>query len=218
AVQALRATYPIVARLAAIDRRHDAETLTRVAFRRFASVYQLLPASSGDLDLYQRGSWPRRGGRPDPKLLRAARDFRAHLAAPDPRFCSIVGTGQRTVVGVTRFGEQFRYQVTSAGDGTVPTGCATLPGMRSYCVRCEHSELPRHEGVAAAVIDLLRHGHTRRLREGASARPGRSCYVTDAQLRRELGRPIDWYRLGIGQHRRYLNRLNEPPACYRARD
>ncbi|HEY3729635.1 MAG TPA: hypothetical protein VGL28_00090 [Steroidobacteraceae bacterium] len=217
AVQALRATYPIVARLAAIDQRHDAETLTRVAFRRFASVYQLLPARSGELDLYHPRAWPRRGGRPDAKLLHTARGFREKLASPDPRFCSIIGTGQRTVTGVARFGEQFRYQVTSAGDGTVPTACATLPGMRSYGVRCEHSELPRSELVAAALIDLLRHGHTRRLREGTSERPGRSSYVTDAGLRRELNRPVDWYRLGSAQHRRYLNRLNEPPASYRAR-
>jgi pimeloyl-ACP methyl ester carboxylesterase len=218
AVQALRATYPIVARLAAIDRWHDAETLTRVAFRRFASVYQLLPERSGELELYDRRAWPRRGGRPDANLLRAARGFRAQLARPDARFCSIIGTGQRTVTGVARLGDQFRYQVTSAGDGTVAAACATLPGMRSYRVRCEHSELPRNELVAAALIDLLRHGHTRRLREGMSARPGRSSYVTDAALRRELGRPVDWYRLGIGQHRRYLNRLNEPPASYRPRE
>ncbi|HEY1725294.1 MAG TPA: hypothetical protein VGF89_07720 [Steroidobacteraceae bacterium] len=218
AVQALRASYPIVARLAAIDRRHDAQTLTRVAFRRFASVYQLLPERSGELDLYQSSSWPRGGGRPDMALLRAARGFRAQLAPPDPRFCSIVGTGQRTVTGVARVGEQFRYRVTSAGDGTVATDCATLPGMRSYSLRCEHSELPRSEAVAAALIDLLRHGRTRRLRAGAIVRPGRSSYVTDSALRRELGRPVDWQRLGIGKRRRYLNRLNEPPASYRARD
>jgi pimeloyl-ACP methyl ester carboxylesterase len=216
AVQALRSTYPIVGRLAAIDRVHDAETLTRLAFRGFMSLYQLLPAASATLDLYDPGIWPRAGARPDPALLRAARAFGGQLAAPDRRFFSIVGTGQRTVTGIERRGQQFRYQVSSAGDGTVASCCATLPGVRSYSLRCEHSELPRSESVAAALIDLLHRGRTRRLREGVIARPGRSSYVTDAALRRELGRKLDWYSLGIGERRQYLNRLNEPPRSYRA--
>jgi pimeloyl-ACP methyl ester carboxylesterase len=217
AVQALRSTYPIVGRLAAIDRVHDAETLTRLAFRGFMSLYQLLPAASATLDLYDPGIWPSAGARPDPALLRAARAFGGQLAAPDQRFFSIVGTGQRTVTGIERRGAQFRYQLSSAGDGTVATCCATLPGVRSYSLRCEHSELPRSENVAAALIDLLHRGRTRRLREGVIARPGRSSYVTDAALRRELGRKLDWYSLGIGERRQYLNRLNEPPAAYRPR-
>jgi pimeloyl-ACP methyl ester carboxylesterase len=217
AVQALRSTYPIVGRLAAIDRVHDAQTLTRLAFRGFMSLYQLLPAPSATLDLYDPGTWPRTGARPDPALLRAARGFAGQLAAPDQRFLSIVGTGQRTVTGIERRGQQFRYQLSSAGDGTVACCCATLPGVRNYSLRCEHSELPRSEDVAAALVDLLHRGRTRRLREGVIARPGRSSYVTDAGLRRELGRKFDWYGLSIGLRRQYLNRLNDPPRCYRLR-
>jgi pimeloyl-ACP methyl ester carboxylesterase len=215
AVQALRATYPIVGRLAAMDRLHDAETLTRRAFRGFMSLYQLLPAQATTLDLFDPDSWPRTGARPDPKLLRAARGFSQRLAASDQRFFSIVGTGQRTVTGIERRGPQFRYRVSSAGDGTVASSCATLPGVRSYSLRCEHSELPRNESVAAALTDLLRRGRTQRLREGVIARHGRSTYVTDALLRRELGRKLDWYQLSIAERRRYLDRLNEPPAAYR---
>ncbi|HEY4972570.1 MAG TPA: hypothetical protein VII41_03115, partial [Steroidobacteraceae bacterium] len=217
AVQALRATYPIVGRLAAIDRVHDAETLTRLAFRGFTSLYQLLPAANSALDLFDPGAWPMSGARPDSKLLRAARDFRGQLAAPDARFCSIVGTGQRTVTGIERRGAQFRYQISSAGDGTVAGACATLPGVRNYSLRCEHSELPRSELVAAALVDLLRRGTTRRLRDGVIARHGASSYATDAALRRELGRKIDWYGLNIGERRQYLNRLNDAPAAYRLR-
>jgi len=215
AVQALRATYPIVGRLAAIDRVHDAESLTRLAFRGFMSLYQLLPAAHPTLDLFDPDCWPASGARPDPRLLRAARGFAGRLAAPDARFVSIVGTGQRTVTGIERRGAQFRYQVSSAGDGTVASSCATLPGVRSYCLRCEHSELPRSEAVAAALIDLLQRGGTRRLRAGVIARHGRSNYVTDGALRRELGRKIDWHRLSSGERRQYLNRLNEPPKAYR---
>jgi len=217
AVQALRATYPVVGRIAAIDRVHDAETLTRLAFRGFMSLYQLLPAASATLDLFDRASWPANGAQPDPALLRAARRFAGQLAGSDARFVSIVGTGQRTVTGIERRGAQFRYQVSSAGDGTVACARATLPGVRSYSLRCEHSELPRSEHVAAALIDLLQGGRTRRLTEGVIARPGRSSYVTDAALRRELGRKIDWYSLSIGERRQYLNRLNDPPRSYRLR-
>jgi pimeloyl-ACP methyl ester carboxylesterase len=215
AVQALRATYPIIGRLAAMDRVHDAETLTRRAFRGFMSLYQLLPTDASTLDLFDPDCWPRTGARPDPRLLRTARGFSERLAAADQRFISIVGTGQRTVTGVARRGPQFRYQVSSAGDGTVAGRCATLPGVKSYSLRCEHSELPRNESVAAALTDLLRKGRTQRLREGVIARHGRSTYVTDAVLRRELGRKLDWYQLSIGERRRYLDRLNEPPAAYR---
>jgi pimeloyl-ACP methyl ester carboxylesterase len=214
AVQALRATYPIVGRLAAMDRVHDAETLTRLAFRGFMSLYQLLPAGSAALDLFDPDCWPRTGARPDPALLRAARGFGNQLARSDQRFFSIVGTGQRTVTGIERRGQQFRYQVSSAGDGTVASACATLPGVCNYSLRCEHSELPRSESVAAALIDLLQRGRTRHLREGVIARHGRTTYVTDAGLRRELGRKLDWYSLSIGERRRYLNRLSEPPAAY----
>ncbi len=215
AVQALRATYPIVGRLAAMDRVHDADTLTRRAFRGFMSLYQLLPAHGTALDLFDPDCWPHTGARPALRLLRAARDFSQHLAAPDQRFYSIVGTGQRTVTGVERRGAQFRYQVSSAGDGTVASCCATLPGVKSYSLRCEHSELPRSESVAAALTDLLRRGRTGHLREGVSARHGRSIHVTDAELRRELGRKLDWHQLSIGERRRYLDHLNDPPAAYR---
>src|SRR5579863_9848088 len=88
AVQALRATYPIVGRLAAMDQVHDAEALTRRAFRGFTSLYQLLPAHGTTLDLFDPDCWPRTGARPDVRLLRAARDFSQHLAAPDQRFYS----------------------------------------------------------------------------------------------------------------------------------
>ena len=215
AVQALRATYPIVGRLAAIDRRHDAQALTRLAFRGFLSLYQLLPAPDAALDLFDADSWPASGARPDARLLRAARGFAGQLATADQRFVSIVGTGQRTVTGIERRGAQFRYRLSSAGDGTVASACATLAGARSYCLRCEHGELPRSEQVAAALVDLLRRGSTRRLRAGVTGRHGRSSYVTDTALSRELERKIDWYGLSIGERRQYLNRLNDPPRCYR---
>jgi len=216
AVQTLRATYPVVCRLAAMDREHDAQLLTMNVFRYFSSLYQMLPAHGAGLDLFDASQWPLAGATPDPDLLHSARSFCSQLAPGDDRFCSIIGTGQRTVTGVERHEDQFRYQITSAGDGTVASARATLPGATVYSLRCEHSELPRSPTVAAALVDLLRSGRTRRLTAGAIERTGYVVYLTDAVLRNELDRKLDWHALSVGERRRYLDYLNAPPAGYRS--
>ena len=214
AVQALRATSPVVLRLAALDRWHDAAALTASVFRGFISLYQMLPAASATLDLFEHAAWPAHEPRPDPALLAAARGFGAALAPADARFISIIGTGQRTVTDIEQRDGQFRYEVSAAGDGTVAAACATLPGARDYSLRCEHSELPRSERVAAALVELALHGRTRTLREGVRARKGHCAYVTDAMLTRAFARKLDWQRLSVASRRRYLNRLNAPPTLY----
>ncbi len=215
AAQVLRATYPVLLRLAAIDRLHRPETLS-ATFRGFGSLYQMLPSAQlGSLDLFERSSWPRRGPAPDPAQLATARRFLSALPAADERFVAIVGTGQRTVTGIERQGDQFRYEVSAAGDGTVPTAAAALAGAAQYCLRCEHSELPREVRVATAVSELLEYGRTSVLQAGVHARKGSCAYVTDAELRRTLGPKIDWHTLGPASRRRYLNALNAPPTSYR---
>lgn len=217
AAQVLRATYPVLLRLAAMDRARGPEALSAI-FRRFESLYQMLPAAaSGALDLFARSSWPRPGPGPNLRLLASAHRFRCELPPADERFVAIVGTGQRTVTGIERRGAQFRYEVSAAGDGTVAAAAATLAGAAHYCLRCEHSELPRAARVAAAIVELLERGSTKALQPGVHARKGRCAYVTDAVLRRTLGRKIDWHALGPATRRRYLNALNAPPAAYRAR-
>lgn len=217
AVQALRATYPVVLRLAALDRWHDAATLTTTVFRSFVSLYQMLPPASAALDLFDHAAWPARAAQPDPALLAAARGFSATLAPADARFVSIVGTGQRTVTGIESCDGQFRYEVSAAGDGTVAAERARLSGAHDYSLQCEHSELPRSETVAAALIELALQGRTRALRAGVHARKGRSVYVTDAMLERAFTRKLDWQHLSAASRRRYLNRLNAPPPLYRPR-
>jgi pimeloyl-ACP methyl ester carboxylesterase len=223
AVQALRATYPLLLRLAAMDREHDAPALTRGVFRSFASLYQMLPEGCDGLDLFAPAHWPgaRRAAHasaaPDARLLEAAREFRRTLVPPDERQVCIVGTGQRTVTGLMRIGAQFRYEVSSAGDGTVAAASATLPGAQSYSLRCEHSELPRSERVAAAIVELARRGDTAQLPAGVRARKGRCVYVTDTMLRNAFAAKLDWHHLTAAARRRYMNRLNAPPALYHAR-
>jgi pimeloyl-ACP methyl ester carboxylesterase len=217
AIQALRAVYPVVCRLAAIDRHHDALTLTMDVFRYFLSLYQMLPTRSAGLDVFDPAWWPRSGAVPEAALLHGACNFSSQLAPADERFCSIVGTGQRTVTGIQRQGEQFLYEITSAGDGTVATSRATLPGASVYSLRCEHSELPRSPSVAAALVDLLRGGDTGRLTAGVTEKPGSPIHLTDAAITRELQEKLDWHKLSVGQRRAYLDYLSAAPAGYRSR-
>jgi pimeloyl-ACP methyl ester carboxylesterase len=214
AVQAVRATYPVVFRLAAVDTLHGAAELSRNVFGTFPSIYQLLPGDTGDLDLFDPAEWPRRGAQPHAAPLAAARIFSSQLAPADARFVSIIGAGQRTATGIERRGGQFHYDISAAGDGTVGVLRATLPGARNYYLRCEHSELPRNQLVAGAVIDLLRTGRTRRLPQRMIVARARHTQVSDADLRRAFKRKVDWHRLSTAERRRYFTRLNAPPPIY----
>src|SRR6185437_5531513 len=195
AVQALRATYPVVLRLAALDPLHDADTLSRRVFHSFVSLYQMLPRAVDGLDLTRVRNWPSTGLRPVQGLLTAAARLEASLPPADARFVSIIGTGRRTVTGLAVQRGQFRYEVSDAGDGTVPAAWATLPGARNYSLPCEHSELPRSPRVAAALIELLQGRQAEHLNAGNRARAGRRVHVSDAMLRRALASKLDWQHL-----------------------
>lgn len=218
AAQALRATYPVVCRLAALDPNHSAAELTAAVFRHFPSLYQLLPQPGvhGGIDIFDPAQWPRTGPGPDTALLAAARAFGQELAPADARHSAIIGTGQRTATALRHWRGQFAYEITAGGDGTVAAASARLAGSRNYYLRCEHSELPRHPQVAAAVIELLRRGHTHRLATQWRARTQQGICVSDAALRGSLAGKIDWNALGMQARRQYFDRLNQPPPAYRA--
>ena len=219
AVQALRGTYPVVRRLAALDRLHDAETLAAEVFGSFPSLYQMLPPRAADAgtDLHAAADWPATGPRPDPQLLREARGFFAGLPPIDARHCAIVGTAQRTVTGIDVSADDFRYQISAAGDGTVPLASALLPGVDNYRLRCEHSALPRSVTVARALRELLSGGHTQLLgRAAAAVAAPRSHTVSDQQLRGNWNDKIDWQRYTPAERRDYLDSLNQPPPQYAA--
>jgi pimeloyl-ACP methyl ester carboxylesterase len=219
AVQAIRGTYPVVRRLAALDRTCDAESLATRVFSTFPSIYQLLPAGSlsGGADLFAIGHWPRSGPQPDPELLREAGAFVGALPANDGRCIAISGTHQRTVVSLKLAGDDFHYDIGDAGDGTVPLESAQLDGGDNYYVRCEHSQLPRSVSVARALVELLRHGRTTRLSARRGPPLGRRVTVSDRELRDTWNDKVDWAKLGAAAHRDYLNRLNQPPPQYAAR-
>lgn len=214
AVQALRGTYAVVRKIARLDLRHSAETLAQEVFSTFPSLYQLLPAPerSGGLDLSGPDAWPESGPRPRPELLHAARGLGRELPPPDARLACIVGVNQETVTAVAREADDFRYTITRAGDGTVPIASAVLAGTRTYFTAVAHSELARDPLVAAAVVDLLRHGTTRRLPlEWPRGAPGEAT-ISDAELRATHLGKVDLARLAPAERRAFLQNLNEPPT------
>ena len=222
ALQALRGSYPVVRRLAALDRLHDAEWLAHEVFARFDSLYQLLPArplAAGTADgrtLHDRGCWPATGPQPDATRLSAARDYLASLPPHDARCLAIAGVGQRTVVGVEAGGDGFGYLVNSAGDGTVPLASATQPGLATWYLRCEHSALPRDPRVGRALLELLATGATTRLVATPPRHAQRPLRVGEAALRGNWNEKVDWAMLAPEARRRYLEQLNLSPPQYAA--
>lgn len=184
--QALRATYPVVRKVAALDQRHSAEELAERVFSTFPGLYQMMPAAEkfSAVDLYAPATWPPNPPRPRPALLTAAKSAYQGLASADERFFLIAGVNQETVTGLRREGDGFVYEVSLDGDGTVPLEFAELPGAKTYYIEEEHGSLPNNRIVAQAVIDLLETGSTAVLpdrRTRAARGPLRE--VRDQQLR-----------------------------------
>ena len=213
AIQALRGTYAVVRKLARLAGDATAESLSGEVFNTFPSLYHMLPAScaSDGTDLFDAKAWPTSGPRPDPALLEHARTVQGRLAQPDSRFTCIVGIGQETVTSVRRRNDDFVYTITRHGDGTVPAISAALPGAPTHCAPVAHSDLTRDPVVAAAVIDLLTEGSTRRLPKKWAATSRAQAQITDKQLRRTHTDKVDWAALEPEERRLFLQELNEPP-------
>ena len=214
-LQALRGTYPSVRRLAALDVLHTAEQLSHEVFNTLPSLYEMLPRAGtlSAIDLFATENWPTSGPQPQQGLLHAARRFQAQLATGDERYTSIIGTGNRTVTGLARVGDDFEYLVTSNGDGTVPLASAMLDAADNRYLRCEHSALPRDAKVATAVIALLGTGSCE-LATTAAHTPSHTVRVSDSELRETYASKIDWRTLSPEERRRYFNQLNLAPPQY----
>jgi pimeloyl-ACP methyl ester carboxylesterase len=216
AVQALRGSYPVVRRLAALDRLHDAEWLAHEVFASFNSLYQMLPtaAATQAQALHEGTLWPVSGPQPDAGRLAAARGYLESLPPPDARCCAIAGAGQRTVVGIDAGRDEFIYLVNSAGDGTVPLASATLPGLPTWYLRCEHSALPRDPRVGRALLELLATGNTARLARTPPRHATRLLRVGDRALARNWNDKLDWAAMAPDDRRLYLEQLNLSPPQY----
>ena len=206
-VQALRAVYPTVRKLAALDPQHSAEQLARHVFRTLPGIYQLLPSpeQTRDLDFFDLESWPADLLGPDATMLADARAVRERLGAARDGCHHIVGVDQETVTRATRVRSGFVYQVTRDGDGTVPRVLAEWPGAQAWYVNESHGNLPNSERVGTAIVDLIERGTTRKLaRDWQPANHAIVRSMSDMQLRRELRGKLRADRLSIDERRRIL--------------
>ena len=164
-VQAIRAVYSVVKQVAALDIHHDAEELSSKVFTTFPGLYQMLPTPDqfGSVDLYDAANWPQHGPQPKQPLLKKVRAIQDSLASADDRFFLIAGVDQETTVGLKLQDDEFVYDYSIEGDGTVPLASAELHGAKTYYVAESHGSLPNNRVVAKAVSDLLANGATSEL-------------------------------------------------------
>ncbi len=205
-VQALRAVYPTVRKIAALDSHHSAEELARSVFHTLPGLYQMLPAP-----FFDAGAWPNDGLAPDPKLLAQARKLRERQPKADERCFLIAGANQETIVAATNSGSQFEYTLRREGDGTVPLALAQWPGARTWYIAETHGELTNNNAVLAAIDDLLKVGHTRRLADHPPpANPASVRQVDDAMLRIDAAHKVRWESLSLDSRRRILEPVISP--------
>jgi pimeloyl-ACP methyl ester carboxylesterase len=212
-VQALRATYPTVRKIAAIDTRHTAEDLARKVFRTLPGLYQMLPAADRHpaLDLFDVKSWPHDTLLPDAALLEQAREIQASLAVADDRCHLIAGVNRETVTAAERRGQSFEYVITREGDGTVPLALARWDNASTWYIDESHGGLTNNGTVATAAIDLLRTGQTTRLPD--TWKPARRRIVRrirDTELRRVATHKVRWSELSLEARRRLLEPVLSP--------
>lgn len=212
-VQALRATYPTVRKIAALDARHTAEDLARKVFRTLPGLYQMLPSPQryATLDFFELESWPHDTLLPDGALLMQAKVVQAGLAEADERCHLIAGVNQETVTAATRRGQGFEYVVTRDGDGTVPLALARWEGATTWFIDESHGGLTNNGTVATATIDLLRTGRTSRLTD--TWKPARRRVVRrirDAELRRIANGKLRWEDLSLEARRKLLEPVLSP--------
>jgi hypothetical protein len=215
-VQALRAAYPSMLKLAALDERHSADELARDVFSTLPGLYQLLPdrERSDELDLSQLANWPCDALRPDAASLQLAKKLRAKLSAARRNCHHIVGVDQHTVTGVTREQTNGRdelvYTYTSDGDGTVPRELAVWPDARTWYVAERHGWLLNNEHVCKAIVDLLKRGETRHLRKTYRSSSTTIQHRSDTELRAQLQGKVKLDRLPIEERRAILEPVISP--------
>ncbi|MCG8583395.1 MAG: hypothetical protein MI757_01620, partial [Pirellulales bacterium] len=164
-VQALRATYSTIRKVAALDLSHTAEELATEVFSGFAGLYQMLPSREkfSGVDLFDPATWPDDGPQPRPSILRSAPKIHEKLLGGSDQMTLIAGVGQETTTDMRVVSGQFEYESSFEGDGTVPLEFAILPNVVTHYIEEAHGSLPNNKEVIRSVIDLLETGTTDRL-------------------------------------------------------
>lgn len=210
-VQAMRAVYPTVRKIAALDKLHSAEELARRVFLSLPGLYQLLPdAAHGDaIDLFDADCWPS-DLQPNPQLLTHARKVRARLPDADKLCFVVAGTQTETTVAAQLSDDAFTYEIRPLGDGTVPLSRALWPDARTWYATENHGALSSSTSVLAAVIDVLHEGDTDKLLATAPPAPDAVRYKSDRELRAHAVNKVEWDGLSLNSRQRILEPILTP--------
>ena len=205
-VQALRACYPTVRKLGAVDQFHNAEQLTQRVFRSFYSLHEMLPRASHTpgLNLFDVNQWPQDELTPRVNRLQDARRLQRHLMIADRRCHDIVGVGQQTATGMTVRNNELVYDITNDGDGTVPASLAQWEGATHWYATETHGQLPRNSLVCNAVIDILRNETTSRLPSQWNRNESLPMQRSEHELRELLNGKVRWDQLSLNERRDLL--------------
>lgn len=212
-LQALRAVYPTVRKIASLDRTHTAEALARSVFLTLPGLYQMLPttAAGASIDLFNAGHWPDDAMKPDEKLLDRARRLRARMPAADERCRTFIGVNQETILAASLHNGAFEYEIRRGGDGTVPAARAEWSGARAWYVEENHGALTQNNAVLAAIADILHEDATDRLPTQPPPAPNEVVRrVTDAELRAHAVGKVRWESLSLESRRRLLDPVISP--------
>jgi len=210
-VQAFRAVYPSMLKLAALDPQHSPDQLARDVFRTLPGLYELLPTgAAGELDLSLSDSWPDSAARPDASLLKSATQMRLALSKSRSNCHHIVGVEQDTVVSVAHKGAELVYSYSRDGDGTVPRLLSEWSGARTWYAEERHGGLPTNEDICKAIVDLLKRGDTRRLRKTYRLRDETIRSLSDTQLREQVRGKVKLETLPIEERRSILEPMISP--------
>jgi pimeloyl-ACP methyl ester carboxylesterase len=185
AVEAFRGTHSVVRKIDFLDPTRSAETLAREVFGGFPGLLEMIPAPAlFGLNLFDEAAWPRSGARPKQVALTKARRVRDGLQSDFPDLHLIVGVGRETIVGARIEEDEFVYESSQDGDGTVPVAAARLSSARSiHYVEEDHGALANNRAVAEAVASLLATGSTTVLPSDRERRPRAPRLVPERELR-----------------------------------
>jgi pimeloyl-ACP methyl ester carboxylesterase len=203
-VQAFRAVYPTVRKLATLDRKHSAEDLARCVFSTLPGLYQLLPHCPDEsFNYFDINAWPNDSLAPKIEHLQEAQKSRQAFANADERCYLIAGVGQPTVTRIVKRAE-LEYVFANDGDGTVPLTLALWPGAHTRFVHEAHGALTKNNAVCNAIVDLLTRGHTDGLLGSWSPSDTVIKQVNESDLRSELLGKVRWNDLPPEERRKIL--------------
>ena len=205
-VQTLRACYPTVRKLGALDQHHSAEQLIQQIFSGFQSFYEMLPTASHtpNINLFEVECWPQDMLTPSTEQLKAGQLVIPWLAKADHRCHTILGTEQTTVTGIRRGDNGFIFQFSSQGDGTVPTALGYWQDAQHWYIADTHGRLPRNSQVCQAVVDLVNTNTTSLLSTQSTSQVGIISEQTESDLKLLANQKLHWERLPLNERRDLL--------------